>query len=249
MRRLLTFLVMGLSTVVLLDPAGTRREKRKDVHPKRVLSSLMAPEARSSFPPRSATIRRRDMSSPPCPPVTSPSPSAGAPFYFQAGRLVPRPARGGFVVVKPPVGTDVPILPPAYSSLWIPRAVLYLYATTSSTQPCRLVATWSSHLLPGRGERDGAGGRRGWSAPGAAGAAANGVSTRASSSCHRVLILLLERPGLLPERSTCPEPAGQSAADTSPGPSHASARSRASRTAFVSGHARSAPSHPGSTSP
>ncbi len=50
----------------------------------------------------------------------------GGQFYFHGGVWF-RPARGRFIVSVPPVGIVVPMLPPAYTTLWI-RAVPYYYA-------------------------------------------------------------------------------------------------------------------------
>lgn len=53
-------------------------------------------------------------------------PHGGRDWYFQGG-VWWRPAGGGFVVATPPLGIVVPILPPAYVSLWI-AGTPYYYA-------------------------------------------------------------------------------------------------------------------------
>ncbi|MGH8766137.1 MAG: DUF6515 family protein [Burkholderiales bacterium] len=50
----------------------------------------------------------------------------GAHFYFHSGVWF-RPAGGSFVVVRPPVGVVVPVLPPAYNVVYA-GAVPYYYA-------------------------------------------------------------------------------------------------------------------------
>ena len=127
MRRLLTGLVMSLSTVALLAPAvnaqghGAGHER---------------PPAEERYRSPHWVFDRRfnhDHYYPAPGYVVATLPTGhvvitfrGTPFYFQGGVWF-RPAPGGFVVVTPPVGIVVPILPSAYSTLWI-AGVPYYYA-------------------------------------------------------------------------------------------------------------------------
>jgi hypothetical protein len=42
----------------------------------------------------------------------------GSPYYLQGGAWY-APHRYGFVVVQPPVGLSIPVLPPYYTTVWI----------------------------------------------------------------------------------------------------------------------------------
>jgi len=52
-----------------------------------------------------------------CRPATVVVNYRSGPFYYHAGVWY-RPARTGFVVVTPPIGIVVPILPPAYATIY-----------------------------------------------------------------------------------------------------------------------------------
>jgi hypothetical protein len=45
-------------------------------------------------------------------------------FYYHAG-VWWRPGPAGFVVIRPPIGVVVPVLPPAYTTVWIGGAPYY----------------------------------------------------------------------------------------------------------------------------
>jgi hypothetical protein len=48
----------------------------------------------------------------------------GGRFFFHSGVWY-QPAAGGFVVVRPPRGIVVPVLPPAYTTVWVAGAPYY----------------------------------------------------------------------------------------------------------------------------
>ncbi len=113
------------------------------------------------------------------------------------------------MVVAPPVDIAIPVLPPAYSTLWI-GGVPYCYANNTfyaAVPPGGYVVA-----APPAGvetDRDRAAGR---STPGAAHVATNGRVAADGGPYHRVLVLLRERPRLLPDRAELPGAVGPGAA-------------------------------------
>ena len=73
------------------------------------------------------TTRRSASCSERCLTTTSPIGFGGAHFYFGAGVWYRVYAPGRFVVVAPPVGVVIPVLPPFYTMVWA-GGVPYYYA-------------------------------------------------------------------------------------------------------------------------